>query len=57
MIIAIQLGFSLGISLISLLSYLIDFWKYTLTFFILIPSIISMFTFTIVEETPEFTLK
>jgi MFS family permease len=41
MIIAVQLAFSLGISLISLLSYLIDDWKYTMGFFILIPSLIS----------------
>lgn len=41
MIIAIQLAFSLGISLISLLSYLIDDWKYTMGFFILAPSILA----------------
>ena len=57
MIIAIQLAFSVGVALISLLSYLIDYWKYTLGFFILLPSVISIFTFSIVEETPEFTLK
>jgi MFS family permease len=49
MIIAIQIAFSLGISLISLLSYLIADWKHILAIFILIPSIISIFTFTIVE--------
>jgi len=52
MIIAIQLAFSLGISLISLLSYLIYEWKYTMAFFILIPSIIAIFAFNLVEETP-----
>lgn len=57
MIIAIQLAFSLGVALISLLSYFIDNWKYTLGFFILIPSIISILPFSIVQETPEFTLK
>jgi hypothetical protein len=57
MIIAIQLAFSLGVSLISLLSYLISQWKYTLGFFILIPSIVAIFIFSVVEETPEFTLK
>lgn len=41
MIIAVQLAFSLGISLISLLSYLIDNWKYTMAFFILVPSLLS----------------
>lgn len=45
MIIGIQLAFSLGISLISLLSYLIDDWKYTMGFFILIPSLVSTLLF------------
>lgn len=49
MIIGIQLAFSLGIALISLLSYFISEWKYTLGFFILIPSIAAMFAFIIVE--------
>jgi MFS family permease len=49
MVIAIQLAFSVGITLISLLSYLIYEWKYTLAFFILIPSIIATFTFKLVE--------
>lgn len=49
MIIGIQLAFSLGIALISLLSYFISQWKYTLGFFILIPSIAAMFAFSIVE--------
>ena len=49
MIIAIQIAFSLGVSLISLLSYLIDDWKYTMGFFIFIPSLISMFFFKFVE--------
>jgi len=57
MIIAIQLAFSIGISIVSLLSYFIDQWKYTLGFFILIPSILAMFLFNRVEETPEFTIK
>lgn len=57
MIIAIQLAFSLGISFISLLSYLMDNWKYILGIFILIPSILALFVFKFVEETPEFTLK
>ncbi len=57
MIIAIQLAFSLGVSLISLLSYLFDNWKYVLGFFILIPSVIALIIFKFVEETPEFTLK
>ena len=57
MIVAIQLAFSIGISIISLLSYLIDQWKYTLGFFIIIPSLIALFLFKIVEETPEFTLR
>ena len=45
MIIAIQLAFSLGISAISLLSYLFDQWKYTLGFFILLPSLLALFSF------------
>jgi len=45
MIIAIQIAFSIGVSLISLLSYLIDDWKYTIFFFILIPSLISLYCF------------
>lgn len=49
MIIAIQIAFSVGVSLISLLSYLIDDWKYTMGFFILIPSLISMYFFKFVE--------
>jgi hypothetical protein len=57
MIIAIQIAFSLGISFISLLSYLFYEWKYILGFFILIPSLIALFIFRYVEETPEFTLK
>lgn len=58
MIIGIQLAFSLGISLISLLSYLIDDWKYTMAFFILIPSLASGVLFVkFIEETPEFTLR
>lgn len=57
MIIAIQLAFSLGISCISLLSYLMNDWKYILAFFILLPSIGALFVFKFVEETPEFTLK
>jgi|LakMenEpi03Aug12_release.lakeMendotaPanAssembly.Ray.scaffolds.fasta_scaffold819733_1 MFS family permease len=57
MIIAIQLAFSFGVSLISLLSYLISQWKYTMAFFILIPSVIAIFIFKFIEETPEFTLK
>jgi MFS family permease len=48
MIIAIQLAFSLGISLISLLSFLIDNWKYTMGFFILIPSLLAIILFNIV---------
>ena len=48
MIIAIQLAFSLGVSLISLLSYLISEWKYIMAFFILVPSIVSIFLFTFV---------
>ena len=58
MIIGIQLAFSLGISLISLLSYLVDNWKYNMAFFILIPSVVSGAAFFLfVEETPEFTLR
>ena len=57
MIVAIQLAFSIGISIISLLSYLIDTWKYTLGFFIILPSLGAMLFFKFVEETPEFTLK
>ena len=57
MIIAIQLAFSLGISLISLLSYLIYQWKYIVAFWIFIPSVIALVAFRLVEETPEFTLK
>lgn len=57
MIIAIQLAFSVGISFISLLSYLMNDWKYILGFFILIPSIVALLVFKFVEETPEFTLK
>lgn len=49
MIIAIQLAFSLGISFISLLSYLFDDWKYILGFFILIPSLAALFIFNFVE--------
>ena len=48
MIIAIQIAFSVGVSLISLLSYLIDDWKYTMGFFIMIPSLISMYFFKFV---------
>lgn len=57
MIIAIQLAFSVGISFISLLSYLMNDWKYILGIFILIPSLLALFVFKFVEETPEFTLK
>jgi MFS family permease len=57
MIIAIQLAFSIGISIISLLSYLINQWKYTLGFFITVPSLLAFLIFKYVEETPEFTLK
>jgi MFS family permease len=49
MIIAIQLAFSFGVSLISLLSYLISQWKYTIAFFILIPSIVAIFLFKFIE--------
>lgn len=49
MIIAIQIAFSLGISFISLLSYLFYEWKYILGFFILIPSLIALFIFRYVE--------
>jgi hypothetical protein len=52
-IIGIQLSFSVGVSLISLLSYLIDDWKYTMGFFILIPSVVSaVLMFMKIEETP-----
>lgn len=57
MIIAIQIAFSLGLSLISALSYLIHEWKVTLGVFILIPSVAVTFAFRFVEETPEFSLK
>lgn len=49
MIIAIQLAFSFGISVISLLSYLIEEWKYIIGFFMLIPSLIAIFAFQLVE--------
>jgi MFS family permease len=49
MIIAIQLAFSLGISVISLLSYLIAEWKYIIAFFMLIPSLIAIVAFQLVE--------
>jgi hypothetical protein len=49
MIIAIQLAFSFGVSFISLLSYLISQWKYTIAFFILIPSVIAIFLFKFIE--------
>jgi MFS family permease len=52
MIIAIQLAFSIGISIVSLLSYFFDQWKYTLGFFILLPSIFALLIFHRVEETP-----
>jgi len=48
MIIAIQIAFSIGVSLISLLSYLIDDWKVTIFFFILLPSLASLYLFKFV---------
>ena len=55
--IALQVMFSLGVSLVALASMLISTWKIVAGFFILVPSIIVIFFSVIVEETPNFSLK
>jgi hypothetical protein len=49
MIIAIQVTFSLGVFLISLLSMQITNWKVTLGFFILIPSLLICLSYKFIE--------
>ena len=55
--IALQVMFSLGVSLVALASMLISTWKIVAGFFILLPSIMIIPFSIIVEETPNFSLK
>ncbi len=58
MILALQIGFSLGIFLIALLSKVLMDWKEILGFFIIVPSILTLIvSIWLVEETPQTLLK
>ena len=56
-IVGLQILFSLGISLISVSSWLVPNWKVMMGLFILLPSIVLHFKGEMIEETPNISLK
>ena len=56
-IIALQIMFSLGVSLVALSSMFIKEWKIVAGLFILVPAVLVVPLSYIIEETPHFSLK
>ena len=56
-IIALQIMFSLGVSLVALSSMFIREWKIVAGLFILVPAVLVVPLSYIIEETPHFSLK